>query len=132
MTSKWEELQLEDKLIDILRHSQGHPQKHHFELPFLTAYQLAISFAQQYPNDALSLGYEHIGGKGIGTQTSLAQYLAGQLSVRIKEGSIKNVEGRFLSNQHLKEISFNNGGEPIVSSLTDSQFPLSMFRYVEV
>ncbi len=125
--SKWEELDIENKLIDILRQAEGHPEDHHFGSPFLTAYQLAIAFAQLYPDDARSLGFP-VGGEGIGQRNSLAQYLAGQLSRRIHTGSIRNIEGRFLSNQFLKQISFISGSEVIVSSLTDTQFPLSMFR----
>ncbi len=125
--SKWENLNIEDKLINILRHAKSHPADHHFGPPFLTAYQLAIAFTQQYPDDAKSLGFP-VGGEGIGQRNSLAQYLAGQLSRRIHNGSIQNVEGGFLSNQFLKQISFISGSEVIISSLTDTQYPLSMFR----
>ena len=128
MMSKWEELGIEDKLITILRHAEGHPEDHHFGPLFLTAYQLAIAFAQLYPDEFQSLGFEDVGGKGIGKRSSLAQYLAKQLSTRIHDGSIQNVEGRFLSNQFLEQISFNSRDEVIVSSLTETQFPLSMFR----
>lgn len=131
MISKWDELKIEDKVIDILFNAKRYPEGHHFGLPFFTAYQLAIAFAQAYPNDAESLGYLHVGGKGIGERSSLAQYLARELSGRIHNGSIQNVEGRFLSNQFLDQISFNSGGEVIVSSLTDGQNQLSMFRYLE-
>lgn len=125
--SKWEELDIENKVINILRQAEGHPEVHHFGLPFLTAYQLAIAFAQLYPNDVQNLGFP-VGGEGIGRRSSLAQYLARELSRRIHNGSIRNIEGRFLSNQFLEQISFLMGNEVIVSSLTDTQYPLSMFR----
>ena len=102
---KWEKFDIENKVIDILRHAEGHPQEHHFGSPFLTAYQLAIAFSQLYPDDFQSLGYENVGGKGIGKRSSLAQYLAKQLSTRIRDGRIQNIEGRFLSNQFLEQIS---------------------------
>ena len=124
--SKWEELEIEAKVIDILRHAEGHPEEHHFRLPFLTAYQLAIAFAQRFPNDVQNLGFP-VGGEGIGQRNSLAQYLARELSRRIHTGSIHTIEGRFLSNQFLEQISFLFGNEVIVSSLTNTQYPLSMF-----
>ena len=83
-----------------------------------------------YPNDVQNLGYP-VGGEGIGQRNSLAQYLARELSRRIHTGSIRNIEGRFLSNQFLEQISFLFGNEVIVSSLTDTQYPLSMFRLIE-
>jgi hypothetical protein len=39
-------------------------------------------------------GHE-VGGLGIGTRNSLAQYLAGELSRRIKSGDLATVEGAF-------------------------------------
>ena len=128
--SKWEELDVENKLIVILREAEGHPAEHHFGTPFLTAYQIAIAFAQRHPSDIQSLGFP-VGGEGIGQRNSLAQYLAKELSRRIHNGSIRNIEGRFLSNQFLEQISFHFGEELIVSSLTNTQFPLSMFRLLE-
>ncbi len=130
MTSKWEKLKIEERLIDILSHAKSYPDGHHFGKPFLTAYQLAIAFSQLHPVDALSLGFE-VGGKGLGIHSSLAQYLARMLSTRINAGNIRNVEGRFLSNKFLGQISFNSGGEVIVSSLTGGQNQLSMFRFLE-
>jgi hypothetical protein len=127
--SEWDELDIENKIVDILRQAKGHPEEHHFGLPFLIAYQIAIAFAQLFPSDVEKLGYP-VGGEGIGQRNSLAQYLASELSRRIHSGSISNIEGRFLSNQFLKQISFLFGNEVIVSSLTDTQYPLSMFRLI--
>jgi hypothetical protein len=93
----------------------------------LTAYQIAIEFARLYPDDATKLG-SPIGGAGTGQRNSLAQYLAGQLSRNIGAGQLPNIEGGFLSNQHLKDISFDVGTEIIHSSLTNTNFTLSMFR----
>jgi len=129
--SKWEELDIENKLMAILRNAEGHPEDHHFGSPFLTAYQIAISFAQNHPEDVQRLGFP-VGGEGIGQRNSLAQYLARELSSRIHNGSIRNIEGRFLSNQFLEQISFQSGSEVIVSSLTNSQYPLSMFRLLTI
>lgn len=125
--SAWEELNIENKIIEILSNAEGHPEEHHLNPPFLTAYQIAITFAELYPDNVQSLDYP-VGGEGIGQRTSLAQYLARELSRRIKSGHIQNIEGGFLSNQSLEKISFRFEDKEIVSSLTDTQFPLSMFR----
>jgi hypothetical protein len=58
----------------------------------------------------------------------LAQYLAGQLSRNIKAGNLEEIEGGFVSNQHLNDISFNVEGEIIHSSLTNTNFTLSLYR----
>ena len=62
--------------------------------------------------------------------TASQGYLARQLSQKIKDRAITNIEGRFLSNVQLLDIEFNDDGESVVSSLTDSQDDLSMFRYI--
>ncbi len=125
--SKWEDLHLEEKITNILSDDPYSTSDHHFGPAFLTAYQLAIEFARRYPADVVELGFP-IGGEGTGQRNSLSQYLAGELSRNIRSGKIKHIEGGFLSNQHLKDITFNNEGATIRSSLTNTQYTLSMFR----
>jgi hypothetical protein len=57
----------------------------------------------------------------------LAQYLAGQLSQRINEGHIPNIEGAFLWRKHIRDLDFDNQGTLVRSSVTGA-FDLSMFR----
>ncbi len=125
--SHWQEQNVEQHIEEILSEIQYYKPDHHFGRPFLTAYQLAIEYARRFPEDVAGLGYQ-IGGEGIGERVSLAQYLAGQLSERIRMGHITRIEGGFLSNADLSEIVFDNDGTPIKSSLTKTQFDLSMFR----
>ena len=125
--SKWQELDIESKITQILRDVPDSAPGHPLGRPYLTAYQIAIEFARLYPNETAQLGFP-IGGAGTGQRNSLAQYLAGQLSRNIGAGQLSHIEGGFLSNQHLKDISFEIGTETIHSSLTDSNFTLSMFR----
>jgi len=125
--SKWQELDIESKITQILRDVPDSASEHHLGRPYLTAYQIAIEFARLYPDDAAQLGFP-IGGAGTGQRNSLAQYLAGQLSRNIGAGKLQHIEGGFLSNQHLKDISFDSGTEIIHSSLTNTNFTLSMFR----
>ena len=127
MMSKWQELNIEEKITQILRDIPDAAPEHHLGRPFLTAYQIAIEFARRHPKDAAELDFP-IGGAGTGQRNSLAQYLAGQLSKNIKARRLADIEGGFLSNQHLNDISFDVDGEIIHSSLTTTGFTLSMFR----
>lgn len=124
--SKWEDLNIEVHIREIL-HEVEYYREHHFGKPFLTAYQIAIEFNRRFPDDARELGFP-VGGEGIGERNSLAQYLAGQLSQRISSGALRDIEGAFISNDNLLQISLNNGGETIISSLTNTEYDLSMFR----
>jgi hypothetical protein len=125
--SNWQDYNFEQKIEMILSDIEYYKPEHHFGRPFITAYQLAIEFAHRFPADVTRLGYQ-IGGEGIGERVSLAQYLAHQLSDRIKTGDLANIEGGFLSNNHLSEVLFDNNGQQIKSSLTKTPFDLSMFR----
>jgi len=125
--SKWEELDIESKITQILRDVPDSAPEHHLGRAYLTAYQIAIEFSRLYPDDAAQLGFL-IGGAGAGQRNSLAQYLARQLSRNIGAGKLQHIEGGFLSNQHLKDISFDTGTKTIHSSLTNTNFTLSMFR----
>jgi hypothetical protein len=102
-------------------------EDHHFGRPFLSPYQIAIEYASRYPHDYKKTGLA-IGGKGIGESNSLAKYIAGKLSRIIKSGELSDIEGGFISNNHLNEISFKNGSIRIKSSLTDTKYDLSIFR----
>lgn len=124
--SKWEDLNIEAHIREILNEVEYY-REHHFRRPFLTAYQIAIKFNQRFPDEARELGFP-VGGEGAGERNSLAQYLAGQLSRRILSGELQGLEGAFISNDNLVNISFNNNGETIVSSLTSTEYDLSMFR----
>ena len=126
--SLWLDHEIGDKVVAILTDVQYQKPEHHFGRPFLTAYQLAIEFAQRYPEATTAIGYP-VGGRGTGQRASLAQYLARELSAAIKSTSV-NIEGGFLSNQHLLELTLNNNGERLESSLTGTQYDVSLFRLI--
>lgn len=124
--SKWESLQLEERIAGILRGVRYH-RPHHFGRPYLTTYQLAIAVDTQYPEVRQQLRYP-LGGKGAGRHSSLAQYLARELSRRIRLGIITTIEGAFVSKDAGIEITcYLSSGEAVESSLTDV-YDLSMFR----
>ena len=125
----WEDLDIRTKVETILNRVPWPEPDHHFGRPFVTAYQIAIEFAQSYPHEIERLGLE-TGGRGTGLHYSLAQRLALELSTRIKNGEIQNIEGRFLSNFDVTELKFNNYGSPLYSSATGNNATISMFRLI--
>ena len=128
--SLWEELDIANRITQILHDVPDAAAEHHLGRPFLTAYQIAIELNRQYPEIAQQLDAP-VGGVGIGQRSSLSQYVARQLSRNINSGNLPHIEGGFLSNQHLNDISFQNGDKIIHSSLTSTQYTLSMFRLRE-
>jgi hypothetical protein len=121
----WQEFDIEYKVVAIL--SNVGSKGHHLGRPFLTAYQIAIEFTRLHPGNAAALNIP-IDERGAGVHHTLSTYLAKQLSDHIKDGSLQNVEGGFLSNLYLNDISFTSEDEPISSSLTGTNSPLSIFR----
>ncbi|TDO30977.1 hypothetical protein EV643_1341 [Kribbella sp. VKM Ac-2527] len=127
--SVWSDQNLDDKVVEALATVPvGSETEHHFGRPWITTYQLAIKIDAQHPEIATALGVD-VGGLGTGRQVSLAQYLAKQLSARIKQGGEHYpIEGAFLSGTSLTELSFvSQDGHEIKSSMTNSGFDLSLF-----
>jgi len=126
--SVWGEFEVESKITDILRETP-YQEAHHFGRPYLSAYQLAIAVDRRWPEVRTALGNLPVGGLGIGTRNSLAQYLAGELSRRIKSGDLTTVEGAFLTDEDLVELVYaESDGRRVTSSLTGSGYDLSLFR----
>jgi hypothetical protein len=118
--------QLVDKLTRMLSEIPCFEVARHLGRPFLTSHQIAISFKHRHPQEYERLGLK-IGGAEIDQhETSLARYIAHQLSQAIKNGHT-HIEGAVLSYQHLEDMTLDNDGEVI----RPSRFPVTMFRYVE-
>ena len=126
MSSLWQQHRIEDRVIQIL--GEVEDEGHHFGRPFLTAYQLAMEFDRRHHDIVTQLGKE-VGGADTGERTSLAQYLARELSSLIRDNPDDYpVEGAFLSSQDEKELSYQRGDLAVTSSVTGSGHGLSMFR----
>lgn len=125
--SEWGNLSIQSKLERLLASFFREQRPHHLGIPFLSAYQLAILYAQEYPDDLQQLDLT-VGGKDTGEWISLAKYLARELSARIKTGGISTIEGALLSNRQVKELVFNNDDEILRSSITGRNASISMFR----
>lgn len=123
--SLWEELNMDLKISQILN-IQSHDPNHHFGRPFLTSYQIAIEFNELFSNDVQTIG-KPIGGKGTGQRNSLAQYIALELSKRINNEKIQNIEGRFIHRAYLNKLEYDANGEKRESS-SGQAYDLSIFR----
>mgnify|MGYP000592673854 CR=1 FL=1 len=126
MSSKWESYGIESKIIEVLSDTK-YDSGHHFGRPFLTPYQIAIELVNRHPTICVDLDKE-FGGQGTNKETSLVQYIARELSARIKSGRITNIEGAHLSNDHLSQYSFRGADGSEVSTSNRGQEHLSMFR----
>lgn len=126
--SLWEQHAVESAVLKALPTTSS-PDAHHFGPPYLTAYQLAIKVDAVHPEIAQALGVT-VGGRGTGGPTSLAQYLARELSARIKRaGANYPVEGAFVSNEQLTVLAYkDNDGSTVTSSPTGTGYHLSLFR----
>ena len=126
--SIWNDFSLEQRIRDILDVAP-HRENHHFGRPFLTAYQIAIAFAERHRDDVESIGKE-TGGRGTGLSHSLAQYIARELSQRIRTHRIIGIEGRFLHGMHLRTLEYRSPDGRVESS-TGTSADLSMFRLAD-
>lgn len=127
--SIWEQHDLTTKVVEVLHGVHCNNDQHHFGRPYITAYQLAIELQRVYPDTADAIG-KPLGGSGVGQHNSLAQYLANELSRRIKaQGADFPVEGAFLSNDNARSMTFTAAnGDAVTSSLVGTGFDLSLFR----
>ena len=109
--SLWRQLDMLNKIVELLSGVEYRlDPHHHLAPPFVTAYQLAIMFASRHPEDFgvfCSRGFP-MGGRGSGATNSLPQYLARQLSQRIRSGEISClIEGGFLDDGHVNDMVFD-------------------------
>lgn len=123
MSTNWDEHDFDNKIRKILASVVPSSPGHHLGTPFLTAHQIAIEFDRQHGDIVQNLGYQ-VGGKGIGEHVSLAQYIARQLSQRIKSGKLADVEGAFLSRQDLQSMTFSTG----LQSSAEEGWDASIYR----
>lgn len=123
MSTDWNEYDFENKIRKILASVVPSSPGHHLGPPFLTAYQIAIEFDRRHRDIVEKLGYQ-VGGKGIGEPVSLAQYIAKQLSQRIKSEKLTDIEGAFLSRHDIQSMTFSTG----LQSSAEGSWDASIYR----
>jgi hypothetical protein len=99
-----------EKLKKILSEVKPYEKDHHMGLPFLSAYQLAVEFERQYPDEASEIEI-------------LPKTIAKTLSQAIKNRDCVDIEGGFISHENLNVMEFSNGYE------ITQQNAHSIFRY---
>lgn len=127
--SQWNKLDMDTKIAQVLN-VQSHEPNHHFGRPFLTPYQIAIKFEKMFASEFQTIN-KPVGGKGTGQQDSLAQYIAHELSRRIKSGDIVNIEGRFLHCANLRSLEYEDDNGQLIASSAQQAYDLSMFRLTD-
>ena len=100
-----------DDLRAILGDCPAYRPGHALGQPFMSAYQVAIRFADAHPNHSLVRTLP-LGGEGTGQRQSLAQRLARFLSAAAQDAG-SGVEGAFISHQNIDEFLFDNNGSPV-------------------
>lgn len=124
----WARHDIEDKIREILTAVPTINDVHHFGRPYISAYQLAIEFERRFGDAFTAIG-KPLGGRGTGQHDSLAQYLALELSKKIRDNPSYFVQGAFLSNIDAREIVYADmRGHDVHSSLVGTDFDLSLFR----
>ena len=117
-----------DQLREILAACPEYEAGHHLGRPFMSAYQIAIQFAEAHPDHCLVQSGLPLGGGNSGTNQSVAQRIAWVLSRAIRDGTAGDIEGGFLSHDNIEELCFNYQGERIRVSTLDSRHGHSIFR----
>ena len=116
-----------DHLRQILASCPEYEADHHLDRPFMSAYQIAIRFAEKHPSHDLVRTLRP-GGEGTGTHQSLAQRIARFLSQAIKNKTAGDIEGGFISHACVDDFSFRDGNRQVrVSTLTTARAH-SIFR----
>ena len=98
-------------LIRILAACPEYDPGHPLGQPFMSAYQIAIRFAQAHPNHPLVASLD-VGGEGTGARQSLAQRIARFLSAAAQDPG-SGIEGGFISHQDIKAFVFDNDGSAV-------------------
>lgn len=120
-----EEFDLND-LRRILKECREYKPSHHLGRPFMSAYQIAIRFAERHPKH-LQVQKLDVGGRGRGPGPSLAERIARFLSWKIKHGKVNDIQGGFISHDLMGDMWFNDGGREVRPSGNAAH---SIFRWV--
>lgn len=122
--SKWVQFNMEERIKEVLRELVSvNEEQHHFGSPLFSPYQIAIEICIRDPH-FLENSEMVIGGDGTGDAPSLARYIASELSRRIKNEEITDIEGFFLASEHLMEIEYRDPDGVEIEAKESSLFRL--------
>ena len=116
-----------DDLQRILETCPEYEADHHLNRLFMSAYQIAIRFAEEYPEHRLVRTLLP-GGEGTGTHQSLAQRIARFLSQAIHDDRAGRIEGGFISHAYVEDFTFRHPRGPVRVSTLRTAHAHSIFR----
>ena len=116
-----------DHLHRILAGCPEYEADHHLDRPFMSAYQIAIRFAEEHPDHDLVRTLP-LGGEGTGTNQNLAQRIARFLSQAIHDGTAGDIEGGFISHACVDDFCFRYRGRRVRVSTLRTAHAHSIFR----
>ena len=116
-----------DDLQRILENCPEYEDAHHLGRPFMSAYQIAIRFAEEHPTHDLVRTLP-LGGEGTGTHQSLAQRIALFLSRAIRDDTAGDIEGGFISHECVEDFRFRHGDDQVRVSTLRTANAHSIFR----
>jgi hypothetical protein len=123
--SQWEKYHFEERIRGILQGFQyTGDDLTHFGQPFVSAYQIAIAYAERHPEAFNEINLP-IGGRGTSESNSLTQYIARELSGRIKNGEITDIEPAWFRRDYVEQLDFKYENRTISAT---NPAALSMFR----
>lgn len=124
--TQWETFAMEQKIKAILAAERPPGEwEPHIGYRFMTPYQIAIELKRRFP--AEELPDLPIGGEGTGGKFSLTQYVARELSGRIREGHMRGVQMAYLSGAHADRMTFRApGGQHVEASINH----VTLFRLI--
>jgi hypothetical protein len=128
MAPQWDQHNVTDLIRDILRSVPPDP-KYGTGRPFMTTHQLAIEFANRYPQVASALGHP-TGGQGQGP-FALTTYIARWLPQRIGTPGAGDIELAFLAPLHLTTLKFDSNGTPLTATTNQAGYNSTMFRLID-
>lgn len=100
---------------------------HHLDRPFMSAYQIAIRFAERHPDHRI-VQELRVGGEGVGFYDSLAKRIAHFLSQAICRRAAGDIDGGFISHDNVEDFTFRYEGQRIRVSTLRTKAGHSIFR----
>lgn len=129
--SYWQDYSFEEKIKNILKEAAHVGKASDISgKPFMSVYQIALEFNRLFAEDVKNMGYE-VSSAVVPGNKSLPQYIAMQLSRRIKKGEIKGIEEVMLSHLYGDKLLLKQGEESYEVQLTEAKTNRLLYRYKE-
>jgi hypothetical protein len=129
MQGDWKSLGMEGKIRNILKGFAFRDQDKYPGYAFATAYQIALEFECEYPEETKAID-KPTGGLNTGKHDSLAKYISDQLSTRIRSGEITDMEHTFVHTKHMSALEFRHEPDDIEAVRYGQTNDVSLYRLI--